>query len=93
VLHPASAGHGLNDVYKAGVETLIWFGLTNNLEYWKQLNARLTGGHRRAGRNIVVHVLVCHGTVDEKLVVLIDRKDADQDGLTRAVADYVEDVI
>jgi len=93
VLHPASAGHGLNDVYKAGVETLIWFGLTNNLEYWQQLNARLTGGHRRAGRNIVVHVLVCHSTVDEKLVALIDRKGASQDDLTRAVADYVEDVI
>jgi len=93
VLHPASAGHGLNDVYKSGVETLIWFGLTNNLEYWQQLNARLTGGHRRAGRNVVVHVLVCDETVDVKLVKLIDKKTTSQDDLTRAVADYVKEVL
>lgn len=93
VLHPASAGHGLNDVYKSGAENLIWFGLTNNLEYWKQLNARLIGGHRRAGRNVVVHVLVCDDTVDVSLVSLIDKKDTDQDSLTRAVADYVKEVL
>lgn len=93
VLHPASAGHGLNDVYKSGVEHLIWFGLTNNLEYWKQLNARLTGGHRRAGRNVVVNVLVCDDTIDVDLVELIDRKDTDQDDITRAVADYVKEIL
>lgn len=93
VLHPASAGHGLNDVYKSGAETLVWFGLTNNLEYWQQLNARLTGGHRRAGRNVVVHVLVCDDTVDVGLVSLIDKKGTKQDDLTRAVADYVKEVL
>ena len=48
ILHPASAGHGLNDMYKAGCEDIIHFGLTNNLEWYQQVNARIGGGHRRA---------------------------------------------
>lgn len=39
VIHPASAGHGLN--LQAGGSTLIWFGLTWSLELYQQTNARL----------------------------------------------------
>ena len=39
VIHPASAGHGLN--LQAGGSTLIWFGLTWSLELYQQMNARL----------------------------------------------------
>ena len=39
LIHPASAGHGLN--LQAGGSTLIWFGLTWSLELYQQTNARL----------------------------------------------------
>jgi hypothetical protein len=91
LLHPASAGHGLNDVYKSGCKDLIWFGGTNNLELYQQLNARLIGGHRR-GLNMVIHHLICEDTIDVKLIGVIDFKDADQDALTRAMADYVQEI-
>jgi len=92
VLHPASAGHGLNDVYKSGCKDLIWFGGTNNLELYAQLNARLIGGHRR-GLNMMIHHLICEETADVKLVGLINRKDATQSELTRALADYAKEVL
>ena len=39
LIHPASAGHGLN--LQSGGSTLIWFGLTWSLELYQQTNARL----------------------------------------------------
>ena len=39
VIHPASAGHGLNIQF--GGSTIIWFGLTWSLELYQQTNARL----------------------------------------------------
>ena len=39
LIHPASAGHGLN--LQAGGSTLIWFGLTWSLELYQQTVARL----------------------------------------------------
>jgi SNF2-related domain len=86
LLHPASAGHGLNDVYKAGAEDLIWFGLTSNLEYYQQACARLTGGHRRAGKNIRIHHIVADSTRDDTYVSLIKRKALDQDNLMASLA-------
>lgn len=86
LLHPASAGHGLNDVYKAGAEDLIWFGLTNNLEHYQQAIARLTGGHRRTGRSIRIHHIVADSTRDDDYVKLIKNKALEQDGLTAALA-------
>lgn len=39
IIHPASAGHGLN--LQTGGSTLVWFGLTWSLELYQQTNARL----------------------------------------------------
>lgn len=86
ILHPASAGHGLNDVYKAGADDMVWFGLTSNLEWYQQARARLTGGHRRAGRNIRIHHIVAQGTRDEDYVKLIKNKALTQDNLMAALA-------
>ena len=86
VLHPASAGHGLNDLYKSGAEDLIFFGMTNNWEYYKQCRSRLTGGHRRTGRNVKIHHIVADGTRDDDYVRLIKRKEADEDSLMAALA-------
>lgn len=39
LIHPASAGHGLN--LQSGGSTIVWFGLTWSLELYQQTNARL----------------------------------------------------
>jgi superfamily II DNA or RNA helicase len=85
IIHPGSGGHGLNDLYLSGSENLVWFGLTNDLEMWLQLNGRLTGGHRRAGRNVVIHSVIANETADDEALALLTRKDAVQDDLTRAM--------
>lgn len=86
VVHPASAGHGLNTVYKSGAEHLIWFGLTNNLQHYLQLRGRLTGGHRRAGRNIVVHHIICEDTEDIEVKNLLTRKDVTEEDFVASIA-------
>lgn len=76
ILHPASAGHGLNDLKDASA--LVWFGLTANLEHYQQLNGRVIGGHRRAGRSVCTHHIVAENTIDEELMQMLDSKDNDQ---------------
>ena len=66
LLHPASAGHGLN-LQRAGARDIVWFGETADLELYDQLNARLIGGHRRKGE-ITVHHIVCDDTLDDVVV-------------------------
>ena len=46
LIHPASAGHGLN--LQEGGSTIAWFSLTWSLELYQQLNARLT---KKGGTN------------------------------------------
>lgn len=86
VLHPKSAGHGLNDLYKAGAEDLVHYGMTASLELEQQVNGRLTGGHRRQGKNIKLHYIVAEGTRDEDYVKILSGKDSAQHDLTRSLA-------
>lgn len=81
VIHPASAGHGLN--LQAGGSTLVWFGLTWSLELYQQMNARLW----RQGQEdtVVIHHLVAKGTLDERVMVALERKDCGQAALVEAV--------
>jgi hypothetical protein len=78
VIHPGSAGHGLNDLYVSGAENLVWFGLTTNREFYEQLNARIVGGHRRTGRSVVIHHIVCDDTIDEDARELLALRDKAQ---------------
>lgn len=78
VMHPASAGHGLNDLYVSGAENLIWFGLTSNREFYDQLNGRIAGGHRRTGRKVCIHHILAEGTVDDDAEALLDFKGEQQ---------------
>lgn len=87
VLHPASAGHGLN-LQHSGSETIVWFGLTANLEWYQQLNARLIGGHRAHGRNIIIHHIIAEQTYDERMIDLLQNKAATQDDLTLAISKF-----
>ena len=45
LIHPASAGHGLN--LQSGGNILVWFGLTWSLELYQQTVARLWRQGRR----------------------------------------------
>ena len=85
VVHPASAGHGLNDLHLSGSENIIWFGPTNNLEWWDQLNARIAGGARRIGKNVRIQTILARGTVDEDYMAMLESKSIDQAGLVKAL--------
>lgn len=81
LIHPASAGHGLN--LQAGGSTLVWFGLTWSLELYQQTNARLY----RQGQShaVVIHHIVAEGTIDESVLAALERKDKTQSALVSAV--------
>ena len=87
VIHPASAGHGLN--LQAGGSTLIWFGLTWSLELYQQTNARLWRQGQQA-ETIVIHHIITRGTVDEDVMQSLSEKDRSQAALMRAVRARVE---
>lgn len=89
VLHPASTGHGLNDMHLSGCKNIVWFGLTNNLEYWLQLNARITGGLRR-GEGVAVHMILTSDTVDSQLLNLLQAKDATENDLTSKMGELAK---
>lgn len=81
LIHPASAGHGLN--LQAGGSTLIWFGLTWSLELYQQTNARLW----RQGQTdtVVIHHIITQGTIDEQIMKALQSKDKTQAALIEAV--------
>lgn len=87
LLQPASAGHGLN--LQHGGHTLIWYTLPWSLELYKQTVARL----HRQGQNhsVVVHHLLTHGTIDNKILNAIHKKDISQENLLEAVRVTVND--
>lgn len=81
VIHPASAGHGLN--LQSGGSTLIWFGLTWSLELYQQTNARLY----RQGQNdtVVIHHIIAKDTIDEDVMRALRLKEKTQTNLIDAV--------
>ena len=81
VIHPASAGHGLN--LQAGGSTLIWFGLTWSLELYQQMNARLWRQGQK--ETVVIHHLMAKGTLDERVMEALEKKDCGQSALVDAV--------
>lgn len=81
IIHPASAGHGLN--LQQGGSTLIWFGLTWSLELYQQTNARL---HRQGQTETVyIHHILCKDTIDGDVMRALRRKEKTQDALIDAV--------
>ena len=81
LIHPASAGHGLN--IQSGGHILIWFGLTWSLELYQQTNARLW----RQGQTdvVTIHHIICKDTVDEDVMAALEQKDITQEKLIAAV--------
>jgi len=81
LIHPASAGHGLN--IQEGGHILIWFGLTWSLELYQQTNARLW----RQGQceTVTIHHIITKDTVDEDVLAALASKDVTQEKLIAAV--------
>ena len=86
LIHPASAGHGLN--LQSGGSTLVWFSLTWSLELYEQLNDRLW----RQGQEhtVVIHRIISEGTIDEDIMSALARKDVGQNALRDAVRARLE---
>lgn len=82
ILHPASAGHGLN--LQKGGHHLVWFGLTWSLELYQQTNARLWRQGQEAETVVIQHI-VTEGTIDEEILKALENKDAQQERLIAAV--------
>jgi SNF2 family DNA or RNA helicase len=81
LIHPASAGHGLN--LQSGGSTLCWFGLTWSLELYQQTNARLY----RQGQTettVITHIIT-KSTMDVAVMKALETKDITQDTLIKSV--------
>ena len=81
LIHPASAGHGLN--LQSGGNILVWFGLTWSLELYQQTVARLW---RQGQENTVsvIHIIAAK-TIDERIMNALETKDHTQSALIEAV--------
>ena len=82
LIHPASAGHGLN--LQSGGHVIVWFGLTWSLELYDQTNARLWRQGQQA-ETVVVQHLVTAGTIDERILDALQHKEQSQNALIDAV--------
>ena len=82
LIHPASAGHGLN--LQSGGSTIIWFGLTWSLELYLQTNGRLWRQGQQDSTVVINHIIT-KGTVDERILQALKDKDATQEEMIAAV--------
>ena len=82
LIHPASAGHGLN--LQEGGSTLVWFGLTWSLELYQQTNARLWRQGQKSSTVVIQHI-VAKDTVDERILKALTEKNNTQEALIAAV--------
>jgi len=81
LIHPASAGHGLN--IQSGGHILIWYGLTWSLELYQQTNARLWRQGQK--QTVTIHHIDTKDTVDEDVLHALANKDVTQEKLIAAV--------
>ena len=82
LIHPASAGHGLN--LQSGGSAMVWFWLTWSLELYQQTVARLWRQGQTSGTVVVQHI-VTENTVDERILAALQKKDFTQAALIEAV--------
>lgn len=82
LIHPASAGHGLN--LQEGGSTLIWFSLTWSLELYQQTNARLWRQGQKSS-TVIIHHLLTEDTIDMQIMKSLHSKERTQNALIDAV--------
>jgi hypothetical protein len=83
--HPASMGHGLDGLQKAG-HTIVWYGLNWSLDLYDQFNARI----RRQGQGVPVicHRILCLDTLDQAQSIALEEKSKTQSSLRNAISKY-----
>jgi SNF2 family DNA or RNA helicase len=84
--HPASVAYGLN--MQEGGHIIVWFGPTWSLELYQQANARLL----RQGQTdtVFIHHILTEGTLDQRVMEALDKKDSVQEGLLNALKGYLK---
>ena len=82
LIHPASAGHGLN--LQHGGSTIVWFSIPWSLELYTQTVDRLFRQGQKAETVSVIHI-VAKGTIDGRIVKALKDKDDTQSALIDAV--------
>ncbi len=82
LVHPASAGHGLN--LQAGGHIAVWYTLPAwNLELYEQANARI---YRQGQKEpCVIYHLIMKNTIDERQLSALESKSATQKALIDAL--------
>lgn len=81
LIHPASAGHGLN--LQQGGSTMILFSMFWSLELYQQVLKRI---HRQGQKHtVVIHHIIAKGTIDEDVMKALQRKEKTQNALIEAV--------
>ena len=83
--HPASMGHGIDGLQKAG-HTVVWYGLNWSLDLYDQMNARI----RRQGQGapVICHRILMLDTLDQAQALALTEKASTQAGLRNAVKQY-----
>lgn len=82
IVHPASAGHGLN--FQFGGHHAVWYGLNWSLELYQQFNKRLHRSGQKAER-VFLHRILARRTEDENVASQLIARGATQD----AIKDHV----
>ncbi len=90
LIHPASAGHGLN--LQSGGSAIVWFGLTWSLELYQQTVARLWRQGQTFCKTVVVQHIVTKGTIDERIMKTLSQKGAYPDGADRRCESGLENL-
>lgn len=87
LIHPASAGHGLN--LQSGGHIMVWLTTPWSLELVEQTNARLF----RQGQTEPVSIIhiTTEGTIDTEVLKALKRKDTTQTALINAVKAQIGD--
>lgn len=84
LLHPQSAGHGLN--LQFGGYTVIWYTMLWSLERYLQTNARIA----RSGQEHIVHMhhIVTEKTTDELMLINLRQNGGEQQRFRAAIREY-----
>lgn len=82
LLHPASAGHGLN--LQQGGHIAVWYTLPNwNLELYQQANARIYRQGQK--QNVTIYQILAKDTIDEDMLDALEHKNITQKALIAAL--------
>ena len=84
LIHPASAGHGLNLQGNREANCIVWFSIPWSLELYTQTIDRLYRQGQQSETVIVEHI-VTEGTIDERILKALKAKDMTQSALINAV--------